>query len=255
MARGKNNGLRKELAPVGSNTPHGTILYHQPLHTGFEMDLTATTQYCEAHILYHAGQFVGTYMRVGIGQNCGACPVLAEDIQNTLYAAALFAARVELAVGIGTCTTLAKAVVRFGIDLMGARYTCQIDFAGAHIAPSLHNNGAQAVFNEFEGCKKARRARTHHYNGCTTLHVAILAAHKLLGGGLLVHENAQRKIYEYCTLARIDTAAQHAHGIYGAYIPPLFIGYKAFQRLFIHCLVRQSAYLKFVYHFTLIYLY
>ena len=50
-------------------------------------------------------------MGMGIGQNCGACAVLAEYVQNAVCAAAFLAAGVELAIRICAGTALTKAVV------------------------------------------------------------------------------------------------------------------------------------------------
>jgi len=53
------------------------------------------------------------WMRVTENRSGGT--MLTEDVENLLYAAALLAACVELAVGISSRTTFSKAIVTLGI--------------------------------------------------------------------------------------------------------------------------------------------
>ena len=86
------------------------------------MYLATTFYYAVTHVLYHARKLVGSYVGMRIGKDCGTCSMLAEDIEHALDAATFLAAGVELAIGIGACTTLAKAVVRFGVHCVRAGY-------------------------------------------------------------------------------------------------------------------------------------
>ena len=65
-----------------------TVFYQQFRHLCLEVYLAAGCQNLFPHILYYAGQLVSSDVWVGVGENAGARPELAEDIQYLLYVAA-----------------------------------------------------------------------------------------------------------------------------------------------------------------------
>ena len=80
-------------------------------HLGLEMHLSTTSDDGLAHILNDTWQFVGTNMRMCIGKNACACSMLTEHIQDFVHATTFLTTCVELTIGIGSCSTLTKAVV------------------------------------------------------------------------------------------------------------------------------------------------
>lgn len=83
------------------------------------MHLAPTLKDGVAHVFYHTRQFVGSYMGMGISQNVGIGSMLAEDIQYLVHTAAFLAAGIQLSIAVGTCSTLTKTIVAFGIHLLG----------------------------------------------------------------------------------------------------------------------------------------
>ena len=82
------------------------------------MYFAATIYYCVAHVLDYTRQLVRTDMRMGVGEYCRRCPVLAEHIEYFAYVAAFLAARVQLSVRLCSCPTLAKAIVALRVYLV-----------------------------------------------------------------------------------------------------------------------------------------
>ena len=210
----KNHRRSKELATIGTYAADASALYEQFLHTCLKMHLASALKDSVAHILYYPRQLVGTKVRVRIGKNSGARTELAECIQHPLDASALFASRVELAVGVCTCSTLAEAIVRFGVHRMRTAYIGNVYLAGTHVLSALHHNGTQPLFNEFEGSKESCRACAHHNDTLCPAYFRVLLFHILVVLGLFVHIYPYGKIDIYCTLTRIDAATQHTHAVY-----------------------------------------
>ena len=87
-------------------------------------------------------------MRMGVGEDGWAGSVLYEDLQDAVGVAALLAARVELAVAVGSCPSLAEAVVALGVNTLLRTDACQVLLALANIFASLHDNRLQSKLDE-----------------------------------------------------------------------------------------------------------
>ena len=97
MPCGKNHGSAElqftTVAQVnGLHTLHTVATQQQPRHLGLEMHLASAVQDGVAHVLDHARQFVGTDVRMGIGQYVRRGSMLAEHVQDFGYAAPFLAA-------------------------------------------------------------------------------------------------------------------------------------------------------------------
>lgn len=101
------------------DTYHLVAIDDEGGHLGLEMHLAPTLKDGVAHVFYHTRQFVGSYMGMGISQNVGIGSMLAEDIQYLVHTAAFLAAGIQLSIAVGTCSTLTKTIVAFGIHLLG----------------------------------------------------------------------------------------------------------------------------------------
>ena len=55
--------------------------------------------------------------------------MLTKDVENLFYATAFFRARIEFSIRVGTCPTLAEAVVAFAIDRLHTTDGSQVTFA------------------------------------------------------------------------------------------------------------------------------
>ena len=104
-------------------------------------------------------------MGVGISQDVGGCPMLTEDVEYLLYGATLLGARIELAVRVGSCPTLAKAVVALGIDLLRLRDLRQVALPFMHILAALQHDGAQSELYQSQGSKQPTGACSHDDDG------------------------------------------------------------------------------------------
>ena len=53
---------------------------------------------------------------MGVDQDILACTMLDKDTQHTVHRTAFLAACIELAIAVGSCPTLAVAIVALGVD-------------------------------------------------------------------------------------------------------------------------------------------
>lgn len=90
---------------------------------------------------------------MGIAENGRGGSVLAEDIEDFLYAAAFLAACVELAVGVGTSTTFTKAIVAFWVDTLVTLDGRHVLLAFSDILASLYDHRAIAQLYQVQGCE------------------------------------------------------------------------------------------------------
>ena len=87
-------------------------------------------------------------MGMGIAENIHRSTVLTEYIKNFINIAPLLAARVELAVGIGSRPTLAKAIVALGIHLMSLGDKGKVALAGMDILATLDNDRTETMLDK-----------------------------------------------------------------------------------------------------------
>ena len=105
--------------------------------------------------------------------------MLTEDVEDFFRIAPLLATGVEFAVAVGSCASLAKAVVGLRVDLLLAAYQGQITLAVAHILSTFHDHRPQAQLNQAKGGKETTRPSTHNDDLWFSLHREIV-------GGLIL---------------------------------------------------------------------
>ncbi len=77
--------------------------------------------------------------------------MLAENVENLIYIAALFAACVKLSVGESACSAFAKRIVRFRIYHMISADEGDVFSAFVYRLSTLHNDRANAKFDKLQG--------------------------------------------------------------------------------------------------------
>ena len=212
------------------------------------MHFATTLQNSVAHGLYHAWQLISAYMGVHIRENGFRSTMLTKHLQNLLHAAALFAARVELAIAVGSSSTLTKTVIARGIHLLRLRDECQILLAVAHILSTFQHNRTQAQFNQPKCCKQATRAGTHHDNRWFSRNIGIIDTRKRLVLRKLIDVNAHFEIDKNLPLSCINTAPQHTHLVNGAHINAMRLCHIGLDAVFRKCYGRCNSYLPFLNH-------
>ena len=185
---------------------------------------------------------------MGIGQDIRRGTVLAEDIENLLDVATLLAARIQLAIRIGTCPTLAKAVVALRVHLLGLGDERQVLLALTDILATLQNDGTQSEFDESQSSKESSRPCTHDDDLWPVAHIRILRMLILIVGRLFVDINTHLQIDEDSTLTGINAATQNAHSSHRTDIEAVLLGQKLPQCLLVGSHLRQHPYLVLVRH-------
>ena len=84
-------------------------------------------------------------LSAGLLQMTRVGAVLAEHVQYLVYAATLLAAGVELAVAVGTGSTLAEAIVTLAIHLLGLRDVGKVFLAFTHVLSTFQDDRAIAA--------------------------------------------------------------------------------------------------------------
>ena len=115
MSCSQDDGAAEGTSCIGLYTYNLILLHDEAVHACLEVYFTATAAYGLAHVLNDARQLIGTDVWVCIAQYGGRCSVLAEYIEYLLFATAFLAARLELAVRVGSCATFTKTVVTLGV--------------------------------------------------------------------------------------------------------------------------------------------
>ena len=249
VACGKHDGRGAEHArlPVrlALDALDAVSRYQQRGHLRLEVHLSATAQNGVAHVLNHTRQLVGADVGVCVGEYRHGGSVLAEDVENLLHVAALLAARVELAVAVGTCSALAKAVVRFGVDGMLAADAGDVLLAAVHVLAPLHDDGAEAQLDEAQRSKQPARACTYDQDCRTPLHVGIVGVEVFVVGRQLVDERPDAEVDVHLPLTGVDAALQHPHGVDGTDVKPVGVGDVVLHSLLVVGLLRQHTELVF----------
>ena len=128
----------------GFDTDH-TITHDNKLgHLGLKVNLASRTENGVTHILNDSRQLISTNMRMSVSQDIRRGTMLAEYIENLLYRATLLTACIELAIRIGTCSTLAKAVIALCINLLCLCDLGQILLTFMDILTTFQHNRTQA---------------------------------------------------------------------------------------------------------------
>ena len=212
------------------------------------MHFATTLQNGVAHGLYHAWQLISANMGVHIRENGFRSAMLTKHLQNFLHTAALFAARVELAIAVGSCPTLTETVIARSIHLLRLRDECQILLAIAHILSTFQHNRSQPQFNQPKRCKQASGAGTHHDNRRFARNIGIIDTRKRLVLRKLIDVNAHFEVDNNLPLSCINTAPQHTHLLNGAHINAMRFCHIGLDAVFRKCYGGCNSYLPFLNH-------
>ena len=222
MTCGKNN--RTMVFFVVCKTANHTIaIKNEARHLGLKMYLATTLQNGVAHVLNDTWQLVRTDVWMGISQNIGRCTMLTEHIENLLNRTTLLATGVELAIRIGTCPTLAKAIVALRVYLLRLGNLRQVFLALMHILTTFQDNGSQTQFYQSQGSKQATRTSTHHNDLWFIADIRIVHRDVFIILRLFVDIHAYFQIDKDGALTGIDAATQDAHTCYCTNIESVLI--------------------------------
>ena len=94
-----------------------------------------------AHGLYHTGQLVGAYMRMGIHQDVRRSAMLTKDVENLLHVSTLLATGIELSVRVSTRTPLSEAIVALWVHSLFLGDKGKILLPLSHVFSSFQDNG------------------------------------------------------------------------------------------------------------------
>ena len=89
---------------------------------------------------------------------------MAEDVQNLVYIATLLTACVQLAIRVGSGTSLSEAVIGLRVNELLAADLRQVFLAFSYVLSTFHNDGAQPQLYQSQGGKKSSGAGTYHYH-------------------------------------------------------------------------------------------
>ena len=107
--------------------------------------------------------------------------MLAEHIKYLLYVAAFLRACVQFAVRVGTCSTLSKAIIAFGVHALCLANIGKVDLTFAHILATLKHNRAQPQLDKSQRGKQSTWSLAHNNNGRLRAYVAILSLYIQIG--------------------------------------------------------------------------
>ena len=144
MPGSQNDRPFESLSGICLYTCDFVFFYDKGVHSCFEVHFTATFYDGIPHVFNHAWQFVRTDVRMGIYQDGGTGPMLAEYIQNFVHIPPFLASGVEFAVRIGSCATFSETVVAFGIHFVLTADTGDIYFSITYIFPSFHYDRSES---------------------------------------------------------------------------------------------------------------
>ena len=174
--------------------------------------------------------------------------MLAEYIENLLDGAALLAARIQLAVGVGACPTLAETVVALAVHLLRLGNLRQVALALVDILAALQHDGAQTQLYQSQGGKQSARSGTDDDDLRGLVDVGIVRHHVLVLGRLLVDVAAHLQVDEDGALAGVDATAQDAQRRQRAHVEAVLVGQEVAQRLLVGSHVGLHANLILVNH-------
>ena len=174
--------------------------------------------------------------------------MLTKHVEYLLYRAALLAARVKLAVRVGSCTTLAKAIVTFAIHLLRFGDECQVFLALAHVLATFQYNGAVAQLDELQGSKQSAGPLAHHDNGRSAGHIMILSGLKSLIFWLFVHIHSHLQVHVNGALPGIYRPFEHPDMLDGAHVDAFLTTHILCDAFLVKALLRQHTQLIFIYH-------
>ena len=98
MAGCQYDGSHEFLSGMGANPNDFAVMYQQVVHARFKPHLASARFDLLTQLFDDTGQFIGSDVRMGIGQDGRACPKLTKYLQDAVHATPFFTTGVELAV-------------------------------------------------------------------------------------------------------------------------------------------------------------
>ena len=190
---------------------HTIAIKNEARHLGLKMYLATTLQNGVAHVLNDTWQLVRTDVWMGISQNIDRCTMLTEHIENLLNRTTLLATGVELAIRIGTCPTLAKAIVALRVYLLRLGNLRQVFLALMNILSTFQDNGTQTQFYQSQSSKQTTRASTNHNDLRLVADIRIIHRNVFVILRLFVNIHPNFQIDKDGALTGINAATQDAH--------------------------------------------
>ena len=160
---GKYHRTEENLAGICFNAFDFILLYEQSVHACFEVNLATALDDSVPHVFNDTRQFVRTYVRMCIYQYRSGGSMLAEDVQNLVYITALFAACVQLAIRVGSGTSLSEAVIGLRVDELLAADLRQVFLAFPYVLSTFHNDGAQTELYQAQSGEESSGTGAYHY--------------------------------------------------------------------------------------------
>ena len=176
---------------------------------------------------------------MGISQDRGTRPELAENIQNLIDRTPLLTASVKLAIRIGPGSPFSEAVVGFFVHFMLATDQGDILFTFAHVLPAFDHDRTQAKLYQAKGGKQTTRSRSYHHDRFPGRHVFIFHRPEFRFIRHLINKSTQLDIHKDSPLTCIDGTLQHTDSVNVRDRCSRFTGYHLLQRLFADCLFGQ----------------
>ena len=177
VARGEHNCVGAPFAllfrvshVLGLYTQDAVVVQDKPCHPLVEMDFAAVMQDGFAHVLHHARQFVGSDVRVCIGEDVGLGAVFHKQPKRFDHVATFHRTGVQFAVGIRACAAFAEAVVGMRVYFAELLDIAQVAAAFAHVAAPVDHDGFDAQFDELEGGEIPCRTGAHDDGSFAAVH-------------------------------------------------------------------------------------
>ena len=184
-------------------------------------------------------------MGMCIRENGRTSAVLNKDLQDAVGIAAFLASRIELSVAIGSCPTLAKAIIALGVNVLFRPDAGNVFLPFTNILATLYHNRFQSKFNETQSRKQSARTSAHNNDRRPFAHIFIDVGLKVLQRRLLAHISPYSQIDENGSLASINTTFDDP---YGLGVDTLFLAKISQDALLVISLLRQNTQVQFIDH-------
>ena len=176
--------------------------------------------------------------------------MLAEHVQNLLRRPAFLRARIQLAVRIGSCPTLAKAVVALSVHLLRLSYQRQVLLPLVHVLAALQHHWSQAQLDEPQRRKQSPGACAHDDDLRRLRHVLIVRPLVGVVLRLLVDVGTHLQVDKDGALAGVDAPAQHAQCGQRTHVQAILAGHPLAQRLLVSGHMGLNPKLKLLNHWS-----
>ena len=171
--------------------------------------------------------------------------MLNKDLQDAVGIAAFLASRIEFSIAIGSCPTLAKAIIALRVNALFWSDACNVFLPLTNILATLYHYRFQSKFNETQSRKQSARTSAHNNDRRPFAHIFIDVGLKVLQRWFLAHISPYSQIDENGSLASINTTLDDP---YGFGIDTLFLAKISQDALLVISLLRQNTQVQFIDH-------